>query len=109
MTTTLRLTGIVSTSRHYTSLAGVAVHELVLTQPSSRGDALPTLARREFDATPASHLIAQRLAHQFRTGQRATVHATAWRFNERRHMVELIGVDHAELLASPEPALEAAA
>jgi hypothetical protein len=102
MTTTLRLTGIVSTSRHYTGLAGVAVHELVLTQPS-RSDALPTLARREFDATPASHLIAQRLAHQFRTGHRATVHATAWRFNQRRHMVELVGVDHAELLPSQQP------
>jgi hypothetical protein len=99
MSAAIRVTGIVSTSRNYTGLAGVAVHEMVLTQP---GDSLPTLVRREFGPSPASHLIAWSLAHEFRTGHRATVTASGWRFNAKRHMLELIAPDHCEHAPAPE-------
>lgn len=102
MSTAIRVTGTVSTSRNYTGLHGVAVHELVLIQ---HDEALPTLVRREFDASPASHLIAQRLANQYRPGHRATATASGWRFNAKRYMLELIAPDHCEHA----PALEAEA
>lgn len=89
----LRITAQVSQSRKYATPAGSAVHELLLSQGPNT---LPLLARREFDASPASHIVAQRLANQFRPGTRATVTARGWRFNPQRQLLELLATDHCE-------------
>lgn len=69
MSSAIRLTGTVQSSRKYSDTRGQAVHELLLTQgPLS----LPVLVRRSFGPTPAGHLVAQRLERQYRTGHRAT-------------------------------------
>lgn len=102
--TTLRLTGIVSVSRYYTEpKTHRAVHDLVLIQ---QANSLPTLARRTWDDNPAAHLVAERIARQFRKGMRATVTAAGWSFDPTRQQLVLAGVDHAEAL---QPILEAAA
>lgn len=101
MTTHLRLTGIVSHSRYYTEPGTHrAVHDLLLTQPCS---ALPTLARRTWDDTPAAHLVAERQARSHRPGQRATVTATGWRYCPKRQHLVLLGVDHTEPEHLPAP------
>lgn len=101
---TLRLTGTVAVSRYYSEpRTHRAVHDLVLIQP---GNSLPTLARRTWDDTPANHLVAERIARQFRQGLRATVHAAGWSFDPKRQQLVLAGVDHAE---AHQPVLEAAA
>lgn len=103
-TTTLRLTGFVAHSRYYSEpKTHRAVHDLVLIQ---QGNSLPTLARRTWDDTPANHLVAERIARQFRPGLRATVHAAGWSFDARRQQLVLACVDHAEV---HQVALEAAA
>ncbi|MFY7867192.1 hypothetical protein [Roseateles sp.] len=90
----LRLTGLVAASRYYTEpKTHRAVHDLVLTQP---GSSLPTLARRVWADTAAAHLVAERIARQFRPGMRATVHASGWSFDAKRQHLLLAGVDHAE-------------
>lgn len=104
MTTALRLTGQVAVSRYYSEpRTHRAVHDLVLIQP---GSSLPTLARRVWADTAAAHLVAERIARQFRPGMRATVHAAAWSFDAKRQQLVLSGVDHAETY---QPSLEAAA
>ncbi len=104
MSTALRLTGLVATSRYYSEpRTHRAVHDLVLIQP---GNSLPTLARRTWDDTPAAHLVAERIARGFRLGHRATVHAKAWSFDPKRQQLVLAGVDHAEV---HQPELDAAA
>lgn len=101
---TLRLTGIVSTSRYYSEpKTHRAVHDMVLIQP---GNSLPTLARRTWDDNPAAHLVAERIARAFRPGLRATVHAAGWSFDPKRQQLVLSGVDHAE---AHQAVLEAAA
>lgn len=95
MTTALRLTGTVAVSRYYSEpRTHRAVHDLVIVQS---GNSLPTLARRTWDDTPAAHLVAERIARQFRPGLRATVTATGWSFDPKRQQLVLAGVDHAEL------------
>jgi hypothetical protein len=101
MTTTLRLTGLVAHSRYYTEpRTHRPIHDLLISQP---GSALPTLARRAWDDTPAAHLIAERIARSFRPGQRATVTATGWAFDAKRQQLVLTGVDHAEAASQPLP------
>jgi hypothetical protein len=94
MTTALRLTGQVAVSRYYSEpKTHRAVHDLVLTQA---GNSLPVLARRTWADTPASHLVAERIARTYRPGMRATVHATGWAYDAKRAQLVLSGVDHAE-------------
>lgn len=95
--TALRLTGLVASSRKYSTPQGRAVHELLLTQePSANLAHIPALARREWGADPASHQVAERMARQFRPGQRATVTAYGWAVDAQRGLLVLRGVDHAE-------------
>ena len=104
MTTALRLTGQVAVSRYYAEpRTHRAVHDLVITQP---GNSLPVLARRTWADTPASHLVAERIARTYRRGMRATVHAAGWAYDTKRAQLVLTGVDHAE---AHHPILEAAA
>lgn len=91
--TGVRLTGIVLSSRKYATADGRAVHELLLTQePPS----LPALARREWDTSPASHQVAERIARQYREGHTATVTAHGWAVDLQRQLLVLKGVDHVE-------------
>jgi len=101
MTTNLRLTGLVAHSRYYTERGtNRPVHDLVLVQHGGGGD---VLARRTWDNTPASHLVAERMARSFRPLQRATVHATGWAFDAKHRQLVLTGVDHAEPASQPLP------
>lgn len=97
MRTGLRLTGIVASSRKYATPDGRAVHELLLTQePSQNLARLPALARREFGGDPASHLVAERIARQYREGHTAIVTAHGWVVDAKRQLLVLTGVDHTE-------------
>ena len=93
MTTAVRLTGSVQSSRKYSDTAGNAVHELLLTQgPLS----LPFLVRRSFGPTPSAHMAACSLERTLRPGQAVTVTGRSIRYLPRRALLELLEPDHAE-------------
>lgn len=100
MKTGVRITGIVVDSRKYSTRDGCAVHDLLLQQ---KPPGLPTLARREFGADPASHLVAERLARTYRPGQGATVTAHGWAVDAQRGLLLLREVDHCEPLPTEQP------
>ena len=108
--TGLRVTGIVASSRKYSTPQGRAVHELLLTQePSPNVTHITVLARREWGTDPVSHQVAERIARQYREGQLATVTATGWVIDPKRQLLVLRGVDHTELAAEQQPQQEVAA
>ncbi len=89
----VRVTGTVHTSRKYSDTRGNAVHELQLTQgPLS----LPVLVRRSFGASPAAHIVAVRLEHQYRPRSVATVTGRALQLDARRGLLVLLEPDHLE-------------
>ncbi|MFN4116459.1 MAG: hypothetical protein ACK4F7_08180 [Inhella sp.] len=98
----IRATGTVLSSRKYSDAAGNAVHELLITQgPQS----LPILARRTFGARPADHIAACGLERHYRPGQCVAATGRSLRYQPRRALLELVGADHLEAAASPEPAI----
>ena len=93
MSTAVRITGLVASSRKYSDTRGQAVHELLLTQGP---DSLPVLVRRCFGGTATGHFVALGLERDHRPGQHATATGRAIHFDRRRHLLVLEAPDHLE-------------
>lgn len=93
MSSAVRITGSVQSSRKYSDTRGQAVHELLLTQgPLS----LPVLVRRCFGASAAAHMVALRLERHYRTGSTATATGKGLQLDLRRQRLVLTEPDHLE-------------